>query len=176
MRIRNQLLPGVWLLECPYFQDQRGSLTKYFHTVSLDALGIDFIPKESFLTESLSGVLRGMHYQSGTAAHDKLVSCVSGDVLDVVVNICPESPFFNKPISIYLNENDRLSLLISKEYAHGFLSLAPSSRMLYYTSTVHCPEKDSGVLWSSINFNWPIESTLIVSPRDSALPPIQQLV
>ena len=176
MRIRSQLLPGVWLLECPYFEDQRGSLTKCFHINSLNSLGISFTPQESFLTESVAGVLRGMHYQSGTAAHDKLVSCISGCVLDVVVNVCPNSQYFNKPIAFHLNENDNLSLMISKGYAHGFLALSSYSRMLYYTNTIHCPEKDTGVLWSSIDFKWPIDTDLIVSGRDSKLPAINQLL
>ena len=171
MQIREELLPGVFVVACAHHPDLRGSLTKLFHSESLKSQGIDFLPAESFITRSSTGVLRGMHFQTGEAAHNKLIYCLKGSVLDVVVDICPESSNFNRPVSIELNAAEPVALLIRKGYAHGFLSLQEDSWMLYSTSTVHCPKRDCGVIWSSIDFDWPIKKPLL-SERDKAHPSI----
>lgn len=169
--IREHPLPGVFVLDCPHFPDHRGDFTKLLHVEALLAQGISFTPVESFLTRSNAGVLRGMHFQVGEAAHDKLVTCIKGRVLDVVVDVRPDSPHFNQPFSIELTDTSNTALLIGKGYAHGFATLDDDSWMLYFTSTVYCPSMDRGVLWSSIAFDWPIcEPTL--SDRDAGNPPI----
>ena len=106
LSVISEPLPGVFVLDCPHFPDHRGDFTKLFHSDALLAQGIDFKPAESFLTRSNAGVLRGMHFQVGEAAHDKLVSCIKGKVLDVVVDVRPESNHFNKPLALELSESD----------------------------------------------------------------------
>lgn len=174
MHIREQLLPGVFLLDCPHHADNRGSFTKLYHFNSLKDQGITFSAAETFLTQSSSGVVRGMHFQVAEAAHDKLICCLRGSILDVIVDIQPSSPNFNKPISIQLTEDQKVALLIQKGYAHGFLSRADDSMMLYGTSTIHSPDLDRGVLWSSIDFDWPINDP-ILSLRDKSHPSILEI-
>ena len=169
--IRSQPIPGVYVLDCPHFPDHRGDFTKLFHAEALLAQGIAFTPAESFLTRSNAGVLRGMHFQVGEAAHDKLVTCIKGRVLDVVVDVRPDSPHFNQPFSIELTDTGNTALLIGKGYAHGFFTLDDDSWMLYFASTVHCPSMDRGVLWSSIAFDWPIIGPKL-SDRDAGHPRI----
>lgn len=174
LSIIDQPLPGIYLLSCPHFADTRGDFTKLFHSKALLSQGIDFTPAESFLTRSKGGVIRGMHFQVGEAAHDKLVCCPKGRVIDVVVDVRPGSPMFNKPLAVELSEGRNTALLIGKGYAHGFLAIDDDNWMLYYTSTVHCPALDRGVLWSSISFDWPVKEP-ILSERDSSHPTIQSL-
>ena len=174
LRICSEPLPGVFVLECSHFPDHRGDFTKLFHSHSLADQGINFSPAETFLTRSKENVLRGMHYQVGEAAHDKLVTCIKGHVLDVVVDVRPESTHFNKPLALELSESDSRVILIGKGYAHGFLTISPDSWMLYSTTTVHCPSLDRGVLWNSIAFEWPIDHPLL-SQRDEQHPKIQDL-
>lgn len=171
-QIIDEPLPGVYVIEAFRFHDVRGSFTKLVHTEFLSDQGIVFTPAESFLTRSNSNVIRGMHFQIDYAAHSKLVSCPKGRVLDVVVDVRPESMFFNKPFTIELNEDSSKMLFIGIGYAHGFLSLHHDSWMLYYTSTVHNPSLDRGVLWSSIDLEWPVDSP-ILSDRDRSHPSIQ---
>jgi dTDP-4-dehydrorhamnose 3,5-epimerase len=169
LSVRSQPLPGVYVLDCPHFPDQRGDFTKLFHIDALSKQGIAFTPAESFLTRSKADVLRGMHFQVGEAAHEKLVTCVKGQVLDVVVDVRPGSPHFNKPFALEITGSSNTALLIGKGYAHGFLTLAADSWMLYFTSTVHCPSLDRGILWSSIAYDWPVcDPTL--SDRDAGHP------
>lgn len=172
--IIDQPLPGVYLLSCPHYADTRGEFTKLFHSQALLSQGIHFAPAESFLTRSRPGVIRGMHFQAGEAAHDKLVYCPKGRVVDVVVDVRPESSMFNKPLAVELGETKSTALLIGKGYAHGFLGLDDDNWMLYFTSTVHCPAMDRGILWSSIAFEWPIQEP-ILSERDRQHPAIQTL-
>ena len=172
IKIIDQPLPGLTILQCPSHIDERGDFRKIFHYNSLKLLGINILPAEIFLTRSKAGVIRGMHFQVGEAAHDKLVFCPQGRILDVVVDIRAESPNFNKPISVELSGDSETALVISKGYGHGFLALEENSCLLYSTTTVHCPALDRGVLWSSIDFNWPTDQP-IVSKRDNSLPPIQ---
>lgn len=173
-QILDEPLPGVFVLEFPRHVDTRGDFSKLFHADSFLAQDLCFTPAETFLTRSKSSVIRGMHYQADAAAHEKLVSCVKGRVLDVVVDIQPKSQHFNKPYSINLSEKSNTMLFIGKGYAHGFLSIDDDSWMMYFTSTVHCPSLDKGVLWSSIDFQWPVNSPL-VSDRDSNHIPIGML-
>jgi len=175
IQILDELLPGVYLLDLPHFPDNRGSFTKVYHHDAFQSLNLSFEPRETFLTKSCAGVLRGMHFQIDEAAHDKLVICLRGRVLDVVVDIRKSSPNFNKPVSIELDESKNTALLVGKGYAHGFLCLEDESWMLYNTSTIHNPELDRGVLWSSLNYNWPIDSPRL-SLRDSKHPLITDLL
>ena len=174
LRVCSEPLPNVFVLECPHFPDHRGDFTKLFHASALLAHGMDFTPAESFLTRSKAYVLRGMHFQVGEAAHDKLVTCVKGKVLDVVVDVRPESAHFNHPIAVELSEASHTALMIGKGYAHGFLTLEDDSWMLYSTTTVHCPSLDRGVRWDSIAFDWPIDHP-VISDRDGRHPKIQEL-
>lgn len=174
IQVINEILPDVFLIKCFHHEDKRGSFTKLFHHNSLVDQGINFLPLESYVSSSSFQVLRGMHYQKGKAAHQKLIFCATGKILDVIVDIRADSSNFNKPKCIELNSHKKEAILIGKGYAHGFLSLEKNTSMIYYTSTVHCPEKDSGVLWSSIDFKWPCDKPL-VSLRDSNLPSIKSL-
>ena len=167
-------LPNVFVLNCPHSFDYRGDFTKLFHADHLLSQGINFVPAESFLTRSKRDVLRGMHFQVDESAHDKLVTCIKGAVLDVVVDVDPNSPNFNKPFAVELSKTSNQALLIGKGYAHGFLSLSDDSWMLYTTSTVHNPSLDRGVRWDSIAFDWP-NTQPVMSDRDRLHPKIEDL-
>ena len=173
--IRDQPLPGLYVLECPHYPDSRGDFTKIFNSEALAEAGVTFSPAEVFLTKSDKDVIRGMHFQIGEAAHDKLVFCPKGRVLDVVVDVRPNSTYFNKPFVIELDETTPKALLVAKGYGHGFLALQSDSWMLYLTTSVHRPELDRGALWSSIDFTWPIDRP-IISNRDRLHPRIQEIV
>ena len=175
MIIQSKLLDEVYLLDCNSFNDSRGSFTKLFQSKAFLDLGLDFVPAEIFMSQSKTNVIRGMHYQSGIAAHDKLIYCSHGSLLDVIVDIRPDSPSFNQPVSIKLDSKDDFALYIGKGYAHGFLSYSDNTTVLYSTSTIHDKYSDKGVLWSSINFDWPVNHP-IISERDQNHPSIISLL
>ena len=170
-KILTEPLPDVFIIQIPRFEDQRGIFIKSFNEDFFSSLPDPFTPMEQFISISSKDVIRGMHFQVENSAQQKLVTCPVGKVLDVIVDVRIESPYFNKPISFELGEKEPLAILIGKGYAHGFLSLTDNSFMQYLTSTVHSPAHDKGVLWSSIDFNWPTDSPKI-SNRDSNHPAI----
>jgi dTDP-4-dehydrorhamnose 3,5-epimerase len=172
--ISTQPLPEVFVLDCPHFPDHRGDFTKLFHAEALLAQGIAFTPAELFLARSNAGLLRGMHFQVGEAAHKKLVTCIKEPVLDVGLDVNPKSHHINQPFAVELSVAKKTALLIGKGFAHGFLTLADDSWVLYYTSTVHYPSLNQGLLWSSIAFDLPSAKPLI-SERDGLHPSIQEL-
>lgn len=174
-QIQSQPQPGLFLLDCPCSSDDRGEFVKIFHCKFFEENGISFIPAEIFMSRSNAGVLRGMHFQDEEAAHDKLVYCLSGSALDVVVDIRPNSPYFNRPYAIELSPQNKRALFISKGFAHGFFSLEDNCCMIYQVSTVHSPSNDRGILWSSIDFEWPTQVP-IISRRDSLHPPISDML
>lgn len=162
-------LPDVLLIKTPRYDDERGIFLKGYHEDFFNSLPTPFKPAEQFISISQKEVLRGMHFQEGIMAHQKLVSCSAGRILDVVVDVRNDSAYFNKPISIELDSRSACALLIGKGYAHGFLALEELSATHYLTSSVHSSQHDKGILWSSFDFEWPTKSP-IVSARDARQP------
>jgi dTDP-4-dehydrorhamnose 3,5-epimerase len=115
--------------------------------------------------------LRGMHFQLPPAAHDKLVYCPVGKVLDVVLDL-RSSAKRGRFISRELNASNREMLFIPRGCAHGFVALEDESMMVYQTSTVHSPAHDAGVLWNSFGFAWPVANP-ILSERDQKFPALR---
>lgn len=169
MQLIKELLPKVYLFSLNKIEDVRGDFLKIYNLNSLKKYNIDFVPNECYLSTSSLNVIRGMHYQVSNYAHNKLITCFRGEVLDVIVDVRKDSVNYNKPISCKLKSDLPQAIYIGKGYAHGFLSLKENSTMSYLTSTVYDPSSDCGVLWSSINFEWPIADP-IISDRDKFHP------
>ena len=169
--IEDQPLPGVYVLRIPRFDDYRGIFLKTIHAKAFASVAMPFFPAEQFMTRSGLNVLRGMHYQAEEAAHLKLVSCPIGRILDVVVDIRPESDQFKQSFAIELSSQKPQALLIDKGYAHGVLTIEAQTWVQYLTSSVHDPERHLGVHWASIDYDRPVKSP-VISMRDSGLPPI----
>ena len=160
---------GLIKLKIPYFKDKRGDFTKAYNYKSFKQKGIDFVPKEHFYSFSNKNVLRGMHFQIKESAHNKLIQCIQGSILDVCVDIRKKSIFYNKPISI--KTSGASAIFIPKGFAHGFLALEDNTIVQYMADKEHDPINDKGVLWNSLDFIWPIK-TPILSDRDKNHPAI----
>ena len=169
--VQSEPLPGAKVLQPRVFQDLRGTFVKTFHTDLFSELGIPFSPQEEFYSVSRKGVLRGMHFQVPPHDHHKLVYCVKGEVLDVVVDLRRMSPSFGQSASLVLSEENRKLFFIPKGFAHGFLSLTEESVMVYKTDHVYVPDSDTGIRWDSFGFDWPVEEPAL-SDRDLAFPPL----
>ena len=173
-KIVKNFLGGAKLIETPKFKDERGFFYKTYNYEEFKKISLNFKPEEQFFSVSNKNVLRGMHFQTKEYAHDKLVSCLSGKVLDVIVDLRINSEYYKNVISLELDSRNPHSLYIPTGFAHGFVSLQDNSLMQYLTSRVYNQSFDQGVHWKSINFNWPNEEYL-VSERDSNHPYIEDL-
>ena len=96
-KIIGEPLKGVKIIKLNKFNDERGIFLKTYNNDFFSSHNIDFFPAEQYITISKKNVLRGMHFQDNEDAHKKLVTCISGSVLDVVVDLKKDSPNFNKP-------------------------------------------------------------------------------
>ena len=165
MKIHSQLLPGAYVLQPRVFQDERGNFVKTYHKPEFNQLGIDYDVAEEFYSTSRKDVLRGMHFQ--VPPHDavKLVYCLNGSVLDVLVDLRKSSPTFGEFRSIELTDRNHLILMIPSGFAHGFLALEDHTVLVYKGSFVYSPAHDTGIRWDSFGFNWPVQNPL-TSERD----------
>lgn len=114
-----------------------------------------------------------MHFQTPPHDHTKLVSCLDGQILDVVVDLRVDSPTFQQVATIEMKALDGQSILIPKGCAHGFYTYSDNSLVAYLVESNHSPSHDSGILWDTINFNWPCKNPLI-SERDAKFQSIDQ--
>lgn len=152
-------------------QDSRGSFVKFFHEPLFSYnFNLHFPVSEIFFSHSHPRVLRGFHLQVNESSGYRLVSCVLGSILDVVVDLRFDLPTFGNTYSLTLSSSFNNALLIPPGFGHSFVNISDSLVTVLYASTsTHNPVNDTGVLYSSVPFQWPTFSP-IVSSRDLELP------
>ena len=169
MDIKPTDIPGCYIVQAKVMGDARGSFTKTFQSPRFEALGLRTDWREEYFSTSAKGVVRGMHFQLPPADHAKLVICLIGEVLDVVVDLRAGSPAYRKAISVTLSAENGRGLYLPTGCGHGFLAQSERSGMYYKVTSVHSPDHDFGVAWDSIGFDWPV-SDPILSDRDRRHP------
>jgi dTDP-4-dehydrorhamnose 3,5-epimerase len=169
MQLQPTAIPGCFEIECQKFEDQRGSFVKTFQIEFFTSQGLRSDWREEYYSVSARNVVRGLHFQTPPADHAKLVYCVAGQVLDVVVDLRIGSPAFGKPCAFDLSAARANCLYLPAGVAHGFLSLADESILQYKVTSVYSPADDCGLLWSSIDYDWPVANP-VTSERDASHP------
>ncbi len=159
-------LAGVMKVVSKHLADSRGFFTKTIHADLFRSLGLRSDFKEEYYSNSKKDVLRGLHFQTPPHDHAKLVTCPRGEILDVVVDIRIGSPTYGQAMGFDLSEREPVSLYVPSGFAHGFLAKTEDTMVLYRVTSVHAPSNDTGILWSSIDFKWPVTRP-IVSDRDA---------
>jgi len=161
-------IPGCYEIYPQVINDHRGKFVKTFHGESFkkNKLTTDFV--EEYFSVSKKSVLRGMHFQLPPHAHIKLVYCIEGEVLDVLVDLRLGSPAYGNPIKFHLSSVKYNALYIPIGVAHGFYSLSDNTTMVYKTSTAHAADYEAGILWKSFDI-WP-DANPILSVRDNNHP------
>jgi len=154
-------IPGCFELQPRIFKDSRGKLIKTFHKDSFAALDLETDFKEEYYSVSKKGVLRGLHFQLPPADHVKCVTCISGKIFDVVVDLRKDSPTYKQHFSIELDDEKGNMLYIPRGLAHGFYVLSEKAIFLNRTTTVYEPSCDTGIKWDSCNISWPIENPIL---------------
>ncbi|PYE55902.1 dTDP-4-dehydrorhamnose 3,5-epimerase [Deinococcus yavapaiensis] len=166
-------LPGCWILKPKVVADERGRFVKTYVEKALASHGLATHFPEEFYSVSRKGVVRGLHFQRPPHEHAKLVYCSAGRVLDVVVDLRSGSPTYGKAHGVELSASEATMLYVPIGFAHGFFALEDAT-MHYKVTSVHAPTHDDGILWTSINFKWPVRDA-IVSARDRCLAPLDEL-
>lgn len=163
-------LPGVMLLSSPCHTDERGYFLRTFDAAEGRAAGIDLGPAcQDSLSRSEPGVLRGMHGRSG-GGEAKLVRCVSGAVLDMIVDVRPDSPSFGQHLAVELNDETQHAVWIPRGFLHGYQVLRGPALVAYRIDSPHDPSEDLGVRYDDPELALPWRGApSIVSARDADL-------
>lgn len=122
--------------------------------------------------------MRGIHAATRPPGQAKYVMCVSGEILDVVVDLRPESPTFGRWDSAVLSEENRSALFISEGLGHGFCVTSDSATLLYATSTPYDPSQEYSVNPTDpeLGLPWPIDGEMSISERDLNAPSLHDLL
>lgn len=151
----------------------RGRFVKIFHEPSYTALGLETNFAEEYYSVSHKNVIRGLHFQVPPMDHVKMVYCLEGHALDVVLDLRVGSPTYGQFEVFELNSSNSNSIYIPKGMAHGFCALSENTIMVYKVSTVYSPTHDAGVLWNSAGIPWPMTDA-VLSERDQSFPTLAQ--
>ncbi|WP_168564680.1 dTDP-4-dehydrorhamnose 3,5-epimerase family protein [Crateriforma spongiae] len=168
-----QKFTGVYLLDPFHAGDPRGEFVKTFHIGQVADVGLQFELREEFYSVSHANVIRGMHFQVPPHAHQKIVYCIGGSIVDVLVDLRKNEPTYREAISLELSAAGRQVLWIPIGIAHGFRSLEDNTCVVYKTDHEYAPESDTGIRWDSIGFDWGSEEA-IVSDRDRAFATLKE--
>ena len=177
MKFTETKLKGCFILEPKIFKDERGYFMESFNEKTFqEGIGqkVTFVQdNQSFSTR---GVLRGLHYQCGEHAQAKLVRVLQGEVLDVAVDLRPESDTYGQYEAILLSGENQIQFFMPRGFAHGFLVLSETATFFYKCDNFYNKESEGGLAYNDktvdINWNFPIQD-MIISDKDKVLPILQ---
>ena len=153
-------------------EDERGSFRRHFCAEEFATHGLAPVAVQGNISENPQrGTLRGFHYQIGRFAEAKTLSCMTGAIHDIVVDLRPDSPTFMKWIAVQISSEDRRSLHVPVGCANGWLTLMPNTTIHYYMSEVYAPASARGFRYNdpAFGFRWPTEP-LVIADRDRNFP------
>jgi dTDP-4-dehydrorhamnose 3,5-epimerase len=153
--------------------DNRGFFSRVFSQAELAAAGLDFPVRQINRSHNrLKGTLRGMHFQKPPHAEDKLVLVIKGAIVDVALDIRPDSPTYGQGHAETLSADNGRALLIPKGCAHGFQTLVDDTEVLYLVSEYYEPAAAEGLRWNDpgVAIAWPQNPPTVMSDKDRAWP------
>ena len=171
-------IDGVVIVSPSVFRDGRGEFFESYNIRDFHEAGINAEFVQDNQSSSVYGVLRGLHCQLGEHSQAKLVRVLEGRVLDVAVDIRPDSPTFGKHVAVELSAQNKLQLFIPRHFLHGFAVLSPSVTFAYKCDNLYCRESEYSVRFDDpdINIDWQLPSTdVILSDKDMNAHSLQDL-
>ena len=161
-------LKDCYILEPDKFGDDRGYYSPFFAEKDYVENGLHSIKGivQGARSKSGKGIVRGLHFQKDPYCQSKIVECLNGAVLDVVVDLRKDSPTYMKWTSVELTPENGRQLLIPRGFAHGFVSLKDNSLFQYLVDNDYKPSHEDGVLWCDpkINVDWNLKKYGIENP------------
>ena len=171
MKFKELDIAGAWLIEPALVSDERGVFRRHFCSEEFAAHGIETRVMQGNVSENpYLHTLRGFHYQLAPHAEGKTISCFSGVLYDIIVDLRPDSKSFLQWVAVTLDSKDRSSLYIPPGCANAYLTIAPDTVVHYYMSELYTPGSYRGFCYNdpSFNFKWPATPQLI-SEKDKNL-------
>ncbi len=173
MNLIKTKIEGLVKLRPLVIEDIRGSFVESYNKKIINKL----LGNQNFLqdneSESMKGVLRGLHFQNPPYTQSKLVRCVKGKVLDVALDLRKYSKTYGHFLTTVLSGQNKEQLFIPKGFAHGFVVLSESAIVSYKVDNYYNYQSESGIIWNDpdLKIDWKINKTeILVSEKDKKLP------
>ncbi|GAA4604203.1 dTDP-4-dehydrorhamnose 3,5-epimerase [Actinoplanes octamycinicus] len=176
MKIRPLTIEGAWEVTPVQHGDDRGTFLEWYRFDHLAAVvGHPLDLAQANLSTSARGVVRGVHFADVPPGQAKYVTCVSGAVLDVVVDLRVGSPTFGQWEGVPLDDVDRRAVYLSEGLGHAFCALTEGATVAYLCSATYRPGHEHGVhpLDPDLAISWPVEAPSL-SPKDAAAPSLTE--
>ena len=173
MEIIKTPIEGLWVIEPKVFRDARGYFVETYNEQRYREAGIDARFVQDNQSCSSYGVVRGLHFQKPPYSQAKLVCCTVGRVLDVAVDLRPDSPTYGQWYGVELSEENKRQFFIPRGFAHGFSVLSENAIFTYKCDNLYHPEADGGILLNdpTLAIDWRIpEVQRIISDKDKKHP------
>ncbi|MEJ2703796.1 MAG: dTDP-4-dehydrorhamnose 3,5-epimerase [Sedimentisphaerales bacterium] len=167
MKVIETKLPGVIVLEPDVYGDDRGFFLETWNRKRYEEAGIRGTFVQDNISFSRKGILRGLHFQD-PQAQGKLVQVLSGQVLDVAVDIRVGSPTFGQWIGEVLSGENHKQMYVPPGFAHGYCVTGETAFFSYKCTDFYNPDAEHGIIWSDpdLHIDWPVQEPLL-SPRDA---------
>ena len=177
MKFIETKLKDCFVIEPKIIKDERGYFMESFNQNTFqEGVGQKTIFVQDNQSFSTKGVLRGLHYQCGEHAQAKLVRVLHGEVLDVAVDLRPESETYGQYEAVLLSEANQKQFFVPRGFAHGFLVLSETATFFYKCDNFYNKESEGGLMYNdntvNIDWNFPVQD-LIISDKDKVLPNLQ---
>ena len=181
MKFQQLGIQGAWLVESEVFDDARGSFREWFKSEEIkNATEIDFSVEQANVSSSNRGVIRGIHYSLAPEGQAKWVTCTTGRILDVIVDIRPESPTYKRVEYVELDCTSGRATFLGPGLGHGFISLVDNSVVAYLLSSPYSPEFEFAIQPTDVelNIDWQVDSILkssyLLSAKDLKAPTLAE--
>jgi dTDP-4-dehydrorhamnose 3,5-epimerase len=170
-------IDGAWTFTPRIHQDHRGSFQEWFREAEIRA-DLGYCPgiAQANCSVSRRGVLRGIHFADVPPGQAKYVTCLSGAIVDIVVDLRVSSPSFARWEAVRLDDQSRRAVFIAEGLGHAFITLSDEATVIYLCSTPYRPEREHGVhpLDPDIGIAWPEDLPAVLSDKDAAAPSLAE--
>jgi len=173
MPFKTTPISGLMIFEPRVFADDRGYFYESYNEKIFTEAGIHDNFVQDNQSKSTYGVLRGLHYQTGEHAQSKLVRVLEGSVLDVAIDIRPDSPTYGQHYTIELSAENHLQFYVPRGFAHGFLVLSDTAIFSYKCDNFYNKASEGGIAYNdpTLNIDWKIPTEdMILSDKDKINP------
>jgi dTDP-4-dehydrorhamnose 3,5-epimerase len=180
LKVRELKIPGAWEITPTIHGDSRGLFFEWFTDHGFTGFsGHRLDVRQANCSVSSTGVLRGLHFAEVPPSQAKYITCVSGSVFDVVVDIRVGSPTFGQWDAVLLDDKDRRTIYISEGLGHGYLVLQDNSTVMYLCSTEYNPQREHTICPTdpALAIDWPLVGGAApsLSDRDAAAPSLDEV-
>lgn len=165
-------LQGAYVIELERREDERGFFARAFCQHEFEARRLKpVIAQGNVAHNRLKGTVRGMHFQIPPAAETKLVRCTRGAILDIIVDLRPESPTYLEHVAVELNEDNQRALYVPERFAHGYQVLVDKTDTSYQVGEFYSPPHERALRYDDprLGLSWPLPVT-VISEKDKVAP------